>query len=66
MAGGDDSDVNPIEDLEELYKEQIQELMEKESKRIVSENTDPSEISRLQSLSVVDLLERGDSDNITA
>ena len=66
MDGGDDSDVNPIEDLEELYKEQIQELMEKESKRIVSENTDPSEISRLQSLSVVDLFERGDSDIIPA
>ena len=66
MDGGDDSDVNPIEDLEELYKEQIQELMEKESKRIVSENTDPSEISRLQSLSVVDLFERGDSDIVPA
>ena len=66
MDGGDDSDVNPIEDLEELYKEQIQELMEKESKRIVSENTDPSEISRLQSLSVVELCDRGDSDIVPA
>ena len=66
MNGGDGSDGNPPEDLEKLYKAQIQELMEKESNRIVSENNDPYEISRLQSLSVVDLFEQGDSDLVPA
>jgi len=66
MNGGTGPDGNPPEDLEKLYKAQIQELMEKESNRIVSENNDPSEISRLQSLSVVDLFEQGDSDLVPA
>ena len=53
-------------ELEEMYREQIQELMERESNRVISESINPSEENRLQSLSVVELFEKGDSDLVPA
>ena len=52
--------------LEDLYKAQIQDLMEKEAKRIVAEKNDPEETSRLCSLSLVELYESSDPDLVPA
>ena len=52
--------------LEDLYKAQIQDLMEKEANRIVAENNDPEETSRLCSLSLVELYESNDPDLVPA
>ena len=49
-----------------MYREQIQELRERESNRVISESINPSEENRLQSLSVVELFEKGDSDLVPA
>ena len=40
--------------------------MERESNRVISESINPSEENRLQSLSVVELFEKGDSDLVPA
>ena len=50
------------EKLEDIYRDQIQSLIEKESERIISENSDPKEDSRLQSLSLIELHEFNDPD----
>ncbi|HJM13364.1 MAG TPA: hypothetical protein QF641_02605 [Candidatus Thalassarchaeaceae archaeon] len=52
--------------LEEMYQDQIEDLIKKESQRIVLEKTEPSEISRLQSLSLIDLFENNDESLIPA
>ncbi len=52
--------------LEKAYRLQIEELITRESNRMISENHDPIEISRLRSLSLLELFESGDSDLVPA
>jgi len=47
--------------LEEKYRLQIQEAIQTEAERLISEQYDPIEISRLFSLSLLELFESGDS-----
>ena len=64
VKSSDDGTTNDA--LEDLYKAQIEDLMEKEAKRIVAENNDPAETSRLCSLSLVELYESSDPDLVPA
>ena len=66
MSGDESNARGTSKELEEMYREQIQELMERESNRVISESINPSEENRLQSLSVVELFEKGDSDLVPA
>ena len=66
MSGDESTARGTPKELEEMYREQIQELMERESNRVISESINPSEENRLQSLSVVELFEKGDSDLVPA
>ena len=66
MSGDESTARGTSKELEEMYREQIQELMERESNRGISESINPSEENRLQSLSVVELFEKGDSDLVPA
>ncbi|MBD60624.1 MAG: hypothetical protein CMA79_00485 [Euryarchaeota archaeon] len=66
MSGDESTARGTSKELEEMYREQIQELMERESNRVISESINPSEENRLQSLSVVELFEKGDSDLVPA
>ena len=66
MSGDESTARGTSKELEEMYREQIQELMERESNRVISESINPSEEKRLQSLSVVELFEKGDSDLVPA
>ena len=50
----------PNDDLEDKYRLEIEEIMRSEANRILEEKLDPSEVSRLNSLSLVSLFE---SDN---
>ena len=66
MSGDESTARGTSKELEEMYREQIQELMERESNRVISESINPSDENRLQSLSVVELFEKGDSDLVPA
>ena len=66
MSGDESTARGTPKELEEKYREQIQEMMERESNRVISESINPSEENRLQSLSVVELFEKGDSDLVPA
>ena len=59
----DDEEVAAAErndDLEEKYRSQIEEIVRSEANRILEEKLDPSEVSRLNSLSLVSLFESDD------
>ena len=59
----------PLSDLgglEETYRIQIQELIEKESIRVISERIDPEENSRLCALSLLELVESEDEQLTSA
>ena len=53
-------------DLEESYRMEIEEMIKNESERIMTENKDPLEESRLHSLSLVDLFEEDHPDLVAA
>jgi Fe-S cluster biogenesis protein NfuA len=57
----EDDNAGTSENLEEKYRLQIQEAIQTESERLISEQYDPIEISRLFSLSLLELFESGDS-----
>ena len=66
MKSGED-DPPPLSDsLEEAYRAQIEAAIQKESERRVTEAHDPVEITRLEALSLVELVESEDSDLIPA
>ena len=46
----------PNDDLEDKYRSQIEEIVRSEANRILEEKLDPSEVSRLNSLSLVSSL----------
>ncbi len=52
--------------LEETYRSQISEAIQKEAERRVSDNNDPIETSRLLSLSLLELFETGDKSLVPA
>jgi len=52
--------------LEETYRSQISEAIQKEAERRVSEKNDPIETSRLLSLSLLELFETGDKSLVPA
>jgi len=52
--------------LEETYRSQISEAIQKEADRRVSEKNDPIETSRLLSLSLLELFETGDKSLVPA
>jgi len=56
----------PKDDLEEKYRSQIEEIVRSEANRILEEKLDPSEVSRLNSLSLVSLFESDDPSLIPA
>ncbi len=63
--GEDDS--QPLSDsLEETYRAQIKAGMQKEAERRVTEAHDPVEITRLEALSLVELVESDNSDLVPA
>jgi len=62
----DDGTQSEEDGLEKAYKSQIEELIKRESNRLISERHDPIEISRLCSLSLLDLFESGDSELVPA
>ena len=56
----------PNDDLEDKYRSQIEEIVRSEANRILEEKLDPSEVSRLNSLSLVSLFESDDPSLIPA
>ncbi|MEC8873850.1 MAG: hypothetical protein VX502_00495 [Candidatus Thermoplasmatota archaeon] len=66
MESGEDGSNLPSDNLEESYRAQIEAAMRKESQRRVAEALDPSETARLESLSLIDLVESGGSDLVPA
>ncbi len=54
------------ENLEDRYRSQIHEIIQTEAERLISENNDPIEISRLSSLSLLDLFESADQSLVPA
>ena len=56
----------PNDDLEDKYRSQIEEIVRSEANRILEEKLDPSEVSRLNSLSLVLLFESDDPSLIPA
>jgi len=66
MKSGE-NDPPPLSDsLEEAYRAQIEAAIQKESERRVTEAHDPVEITRLEALSLVELVESEDPDLIPA
>ena len=66
MKLGED-DFQPLSDsLEETYRAQIKAGMQKEAERRVTEAHDPVEITRLEALSLVELVENDNSDLVPA
>ena len=66
MKSGED-DLSPLSDsLEEAYRAQIEAAIQKESERRMTEAHDPTEIARLEALSLVELVESEDSDLVPA
>ena len=66
MVETDENTSRIHENLEETYRDQIKSLIEKESERLISENSDPNEDSRLLSLSLIELHEINDPDLTSA
>ena len=66
MNSSDESQDSTKNSLEEAYRVQIEEAIRKESERRVTEAHDPKEISRLQSLSLVELAKSDDADFVPA
>ena len=64
MNNSGDSEVS--DDLEEDYRSQISEAIQKEAERRISEKNDPIETSRLLSLSLLELFETGDKSLVPA
>ena len=56
----------PNDDLADKYRSQIKEIVRSEANRILEEKLDPSEVSRLNSLSLVSLFESDDPSLIPA
>ena len=56
----------PKDDLEDKYRSQIEEIVRSEANRILEEKLDPSEVSRLSSLSLITLFESDDPSMIPA
>ena len=63
--GGDDGE-GASENLEDRYRSQIHEIIEVEAERLISERNDPIEISRLFSLSLLELFESADQSLVPA
>ena len=59
-------DAGVSDNLEETYRSQISEAIQKESERRISEKNDPIETSRLLSLSLLELFETGDKSLVPA
>ena len=59
-------DAGVSDNLEETYRSQISEAIQKESERRISEKNDPIEDSRLLSLSLLELFETGDKSLVPA
>ena len=59
-------DAGVSDNLEETYRSQISEAIQKESERRISEKNDPIENSRLPSLSLLELFETGDKSLVPA
>ena len=59
-------DAGVSDNLEETYRSQISEAIQKESERRISEKNDPIENSRLLSLSLLELFETGDKSLVPA
>jgi len=66
MKSGEDDPSTLSGSLEEAYRAQIEAAIQKESERRVTEAHDPVEITRLEALSLVELVESEDSDLIPA
>ena len=66
METGESEGQRPNDDLEDKYRSQIEEIMRSEANRILEEKLDSSEISRLNSLSLVSLFESDDPSLIPA
>ena len=66
METGESEGQRPNDDLEDKYRSQIEEIMRSEANRILEEKLDPSEVSRLNSLSLVSLFESDDPSLIPA
>ncbi len=63
--GGDDGE-GASENLEDRYRSQIHEIIQVEAERLISEKNDPTEISRLFSLSLLELFESADQSLVPA
>ena len=61
-----DSDTGVSDNLEDEYRSQISEAMQKEAERRISEKIDPIENSRLLSLSLIELFESKDDSLVAA
>ena len=61
-----DSDTGVSDNLEDEYRSQISEAMQKEAERRISEKIDPIENSRLLSLSLIELFESNDDSLVPA
>ena len=61
-----DSEESAADSLEEAYRAQIEEAMRRESERRTLESHDPEEITRLEALSLVDLVNSDDPDLVPA
>ena len=59
-------DAGVSDNLEETYRSQITEAIQKEAERRISEKNDPIENSRLLSLSLLELFETGDKSLVPA
>ena len=59
-------DAGVSDNLEETYRSQISEAIQKEAERRISEKNDPIENSRLLSLSLLELFETGDKSLVPA
>ena len=66
METGESEGQRPNDDLEDKYRSQIEEIMRSEANRILEEKLDLSEVSRLNSLSLVSLFESDDPSLIPA
>ena len=66
MERGESEGQRQNDDLEDKYRSQIEEIMRSEANRILEEKLDSSEVSRLNSLSLVSLFESDDPSLIPA
>ena len=64
-TGGIDGQM-PNDELEDMYKSQIEETVKTEANRILEEKLDPLEVSRLGALSLISLFESDDPSLIPA